>query len=82
MGKLYEWFWKHTIGRPYTYAIRDFYHENPILWIFLEAWTIYLINFLWDIPWWVWFFISLGVLLGHLFWGKSWVPDEGEKHYK
>lgn len=82
LGNLYKWLWSHTTGRPYTYLIRDFYHENPILWIFLEAWVIWGINHFFDIEWYVWVFITLGVVLGHLFWGKAWVPDEGEKQYK
>jgi uncharacterized membrane protein AbrB (regulator of aidB expression) len=77
----YKWIWSHTIGRPYTYAIRDSYHEIPILWIigltvigstighyvgwisFLKFMGIFL----------------LGVLIGHLFWGTKWIPDQGEK---
>lgn len=85
--KLYAWFWLHTqfwikdkkARRPYTFLIRDFYHEHPILFIFLEAWLIYLINHLLHTDWKIWVGITIGVLLGHLFWGKQWQQGEQEE---
>lgn len=82
MAKWYKFLWKHIGGRPWTYIIRDFYHEMPIPFIMIEAWVIWAINYFWDVHWWVWLFISLGILLGHLFWSGKWIPGEGEKRYK
>lgn len=53
----YKWLWTHIGGRPWTYIIRDFYHEYP--WIVIPI------------------IAGLGVLLGHLFFGTPYVPNQG-----
>jgi hypothetical protein len=82
LGNLYKWLWSHTTGRPYTYIMRDFYHENPVLSILGEAWTVLIVNHYWVIHWYWWIGITIGILFGHLFWGSAYVPNEGEKSYK
>lgn len=82
LGAWYHWLWSHTTGRPYTYIIRDFYHELPFPFMLIEAGGIYLFNHYLHTNWMVWVYISIGVLIGHLFWGKDYIPDEGEKSYK
>ena len=83
---LYSWFWYHTEvwlhpkeRRPYTYMIRDFYHKHPILTIFITMWAGYVFNRLCNVSWEVWLVLSLGVLLGHLFWGTKY--EEGQQEY-
>lgn len=71
IGGLYRFLWEHTFGRPWTYVIREWAHENPLkatalvplfVAVFIVAqWKfnrLYVI-----IPCDLLFF-----LLGHLFW--------------
>ena len=84
---LYAWFWYHTEfwikdpaeRRPYTYLIRDFYHCHPILYTFILLWVADIVHrFIhFNIIWWIG--ITLGVLLGHLFWGNPWVKGQQEE---
>lgn len=76
MSNPYKWLWSHIGGRPWTYIIRDFYHNHAILFIFIEAWTVYLFNKFLHTDWRAWVLISLGVLLGHLFWGTKYIPEQ------
>jgi len=57
MINLYKWLWTRIGGRPWTYIIRDSYHNHPL--------------------WWLLGLIGSGILLGHLFWGTSWIPGQG-----
>ncbi len=80
---MYAWFWFHTQfwlppeeRRPYTFIIRDFYRDHPILWSFLMFLAGYFsFNHLrpWDFA-----KVSVGLLLGHLFWGARYKPGEQE----
>lgn len=83
--KLYAWFWYYTEfwlkpvdRRPYTFIIRDFYYCHPILTLFFSAWVSYLFNLFVFVDWKVWTGLSVGTLLGHLFWGKEYVKGEQE----
>lgn len=53
LAKLYQAIWSRLGGRPYTYMIRDLWHQYPLLWIFAGGGIVGLI----------------GAVLGHLFWG-------------
>jgi hypothetical protein len=44
-----------------------------IVWIF----TRYLAAY-----WMDWIYVSIGVLIGHLFWGMPYIPDEGDNKTK
>ena len=70
-------FWlKPADRRPYTFILRDFYHDHPILWTMLMIGTGKFVIWLS----WEWFIVfCVGLIFGHLFWGKKWV--EGEQEY-
>lgn len=83
--KLYAWLWYHTEfwlkpseRRPYTFIIRDFYHKHPIF----IGWLCVLAGFTfgkWLITPDAFVLVSMGILLGHLFWGKPYIEGEQEK---
>ena len=52
LSLLYRKLWERCPGRPWTYIIRDWWHQYSLLWIF---------GFLFIL-------LPLGALLGHLFW--------------
>lgn len=83
MGELYRWLWTHVGGRPWTYILRDYYHEAEFVVI---MGTLALGYFAGHMGWlgthdFALFGISvtLGYILGHLFWGTRWVPGEEGK---
>ena len=97
MKALYEWFWYHTEfwiknkskRRPYTYIMRDFYHQNPIIYTLLIAWLIYILSKVLAVDWKFWLYNTIGIVIGHLFWGRKYKsgqqeypeynPDKGDK---
>jgi Ca2+-dependent lipid-binding protein len=63
--------------RPFTYIIRDFYHAHPIFILWLVAFISfafgeYFMSF--D----AFVLVSLGILLGHLFWGSKYEQGQQE----
>jgi len=77
---IYEWIWRRTTGRPFTYIIRDWWVDYEPLWIigmialgatlgehygFLTVMKILAI-------------FAVGILFGHLFWGTPWRRGERE----
>ncbi len=76
MPNWYIWLWTRIGGRPWTYIIRDFCHENPLLLILtgLTA-VLWLLRIHHEIFW-----VLLGVLLGHLFWGTQWRKGQKDDH--
>jgi len=71
---IYEWIWRRTTGRPFTYIIRDWWVDYEPLWIigmialgatlgehygFLTVMKILAI-------------FAVGVFFGHLFWGTPY----------
>ena len=77
---MYRWFWSHTEfwlapgeRRPYTFIIRDFYHQSPLL----SAAAVFLVGKALAIVSWHDVFVFLaGMLFAHLFWGTPYVPNE------
>ena len=76
---LYKKLWSLIGGRQWTYIIRDFYHQHPILFTFIVMWSAYLLNKYVMISITDWFILSAGVLLGHLFWGTKYIPNQQEE---
>jgi hypothetical protein len=87
---LYGWFWYHTEfwlskpdRRPYTYIMRDFYHQWPLITLIAVSTIAYAAG-----RWWIpltagWFWVillslSVGILLGHLFWGGDYIEGQQE----
>ena len=52
LSRLYRKLWEWFPGRPWTYVIRDWWHQYPLIWILLPGG----------------FLVFLGCCLGHLFW--------------
>ena len=87
---LYERFWFATQAwlkpkdrRPYTYAFGDYYHSSPLPTIVGLAITFYMIGrytTLASIWWLMGIVLALvaGIILGHLFWGKKYKPNQQE----
>lgn len=76
----YKWWWLRLGQRPWSYISRDFYHYYPLVVIFILLTIGALLGrffgmlvFLQTMG-----IIFIGVLLGHFFWGTSWIPGEKE----
>lgn len=77
VGELYRAFWKHVGGRPWTFIIRDFAYQNPLLVLLIGI----------NIGFWLapylrvigLSYFAAGLLAGHLFWGTKYIPGESEK---
>lgn len=69
----YTWWWSRFGGRPWTYIIRDWWHEYEFLWILaLIAIGAALGKYYWDQLWVGLAIFAAGYLFGHLFWGTRW----------
>lgn len=89
-GGLYAWVWYHSEvwlspegRRPFTFILRDIYHQTPLLTVILISALAYCIGRWWlpvSLPIFLLTFLSvlIGSLLGHLFWGQVWKPGEQE----
>ena len=83
--KLYAWLWYHVEfwlkpadRRPFTFILRDFYHQSPLMSVFLTLSAGYLLGRHYFIDFVTWGGLLIGVVLGHLFWGKRYKPGEQE----
>lgn len=78
---IYKWLWSKIGGRPWTFIMRDFYHEVEfaviipllILGWFSRDWLspregIFVLCGL-----------VIGYILGHLFWGRRWIKGQEGK---
>ena len=85
---IYKALWSRIGGRPWTYIRRDFWHRfeivNIVFFVSIGFFSgiFYLRIMKWVVSeWWhpiilVAGFYTIGVLQGHWFWGKSWIPDQ------
>jgi len=91
MPNLYERFWfttqswiKRAVNRrPYTFIFRDCYHKYPLPTIVGLAIGFYMIGYYTSsisILWLLGIVLALviGIILGHLFWGKKYIPNQQE----
>jgi hypothetical protein len=52
ISRFYESLWSRLGGRPWTYIIRDSYHQRPLLWLALTTGIGVLLGPLfWGTPW-------------------------------
>jgi hypothetical protein len=78
MIDLYRWLWSRIGGRPWTYILRDVYHEAE--WLIQTIW--YLIGMLvgmavgWQVALIIWLIYTFGYINGHLFWGTRWIKGQ------
>ena len=78
--KLYHWLYMHTpIKRPFTYALRDFYHEVEYV-VIIGFFTLGYFTHNWLCPrdfWLICGGVTVGYILGHVFWGKRYISNQG-----
>ena len=77
--KIYKWLYTHLtpwIKRPWTFAMRDFAYQNPMLMLFIGfGLGMGLDRYVsWDDLW----ILFAGILLAHLFWGTKWRKGQKE----
>ena len=74
----YKWgLWHWIGGRPWTYILRDFSHQNPMLVLFIGIGVG-----IWLHEWLEWRDLIIGltcILIAHLFWGTKWVKGQKGK---
>ena len=52
LERIYRFVWTRIGGRPWTYIIRDSYHQRPLLWLaLLTLIGILLGHLFWGEPW-------------------------------
>ncbi len=77
----YKWWWQRLGGRPWTFILRDLWHKFEFIWIVglisLGVWMGH--HFDWKIVLEILGIFALGYLLGHLFWGKEYIPGQQGK---
>jgi len=74
----YKWLWTRIGGRPWTFIIRDSYHNMPVVWLILcmaagafignQFGMLVFLKFLG--------LLLVGILIGHLFWGSKYKPNQ------
>ena len=72
----YLWIWTRIGGRPWTYIIRDFYHKNPVVAMFIVAGVVTILDHFHVVNWKTELIVTAGVLIGHLFWGTPYIPNQ------
>ena len=78
----YRWIWSRLGGRPWTYIIRDGYHRYPVVAMFIVAWAVFLLDHFHLLQWEFFLWSNIGVLVGHLFWGTQWMPNQQGSYRK
>ena len=74
----YKWWWSKIGGRPWTFIMRDFYHKAELLIILMFFMIGYFARPHLSLQgFWVGIIIlAVGYLLGHVLWGKKWIPGQ------
>lgn len=76
---VYKAFWSRIGGRPWTYILRDAWHKLEGLWIIgLVAVGAVMGHWLWESVFGLLVVFALGYVAGHLFWGRKYIPNQGE----
>jgi hypothetical protein len=78
---IYKWFWSKIGGRPWTYIIRDVYHEAE--WLIQTIWfalgVVVGLFSIWQVAVFLWLIYTFGYINGHLFWGTKWIQGQKGK---
>ena len=81
----YEYIWYHVLfflppeeRRPFTFIMRDFYHKSPFICIGVIVWILWAITLFHQVTWQELVLVGVGVIVGHLFFGKDYVAGEQE----
>jgi hypothetical protein len=74
----YEELWEKIGGRPWTYIMRDGYHNAPLpsILIVLAVGAVigHYTGFLTFLK--ILGILLIGILMGHLFWGTKWIEGQ------
>jgi len=74
----YKELWSRIGGRPWTYIIRDLWHEFEFIWIVglvsLGVWLGH--NYDWQSVLAGWIIFAIGYCAGHFFWGTPHIPNQ------
>jgi hypothetical protein len=74
----YEELWEKIGGRPWTYIMRDGYHNAPLpsilIVLAIGALIGHYTGFLAFLK--ILGILLIGILMGHLFWGTRYIPNE------
>lgn len=75
---LYKKLWSKIGGRPWTYIIRDIWHQLEFFWIVgLVSLGVYLgHHYDWRQILFGWLIFTAGYLAGHFFWGTDYIPNQ------
>ncbi len=79
MIDIYKWIWSYTpLKRPFTYWLRDLWHKFESIWIIgLIAIGVSMgHHYDWIMVLKILGVFTIGFIIGHLFWGKDYIPDE------
>ena len=77
MSNLYRQLWSRVGGRPWTFILRDIWHQTEGLCILaLVAAGTVLGRYLWHEVLWYLLSFALGYVGGHLFWGRQYIPHQ------
>lgn len=78
---LYKKLWSVTLGRPYTYGLRDLWHKAEFVWIILliavGVWMGHNLDWLEVLK--VMGIFTIGYITGHLFWTTKYIPNQQGK---
>lgn len=73
----YKALWSRLGGRPWTYILRDAWHQFEGLWIIgLVAIGALLGHWLRDLIFWLLLVFTPGYIAGHLFWGTKYIAGQ------
>lgn len=74
----YKWWWTRFIGRPWTFFMRDVWHKYEIIPIVIISTVAGVVTTTWGIKqlFASLLVLSVGYLLGHLFWGKKYIENQ------
>jgi len=74
----YKKLWSHIGGRPWTYIIRDVWHEAEwlmqLFWFGLGFWAAFCISWQWGLV--AWGIYTFGYINGHCHWGTKWIKGQ------
>lgn len=78
LANAYKWLWTHVGGRPWTYIIRDIYHQ--VEWVNQMTWFVIggVVGMYFGWPGIGVFIVlyTLGYLNGHFHWGTKYIPNQ------
>ena len=74
----YKWLWSRVGGRPWTFILRDFYHQFEYFILLIPLLLGYYVQpYLCARDLWIIIgALTIGYVCGHLFWGKKYIEGQ------